>query len=125
PGVSSRLIFTPSYTNGAHESATDRCCRTAAGSWSETVVPSVTDPARGIVPVAARSASTSVVFPEPEWPTSTTLRTLLGSSTTGAGPATPFSWLFCAISGLPSTAGAQTFLGEQAHVSMGELASSP
>src|SRR5262249_49547464 len=54
------------------------------------------------VPVAARSASTSVVFPEPEWPTSTTLRTLLGSSTTGAGPATPFSWLFCAITRLPS-----------------------
>src|SRR4029079_18380871 len=91
-------------------------------SWSLTVVPSVTDPARGIVPVAASSASTSVVFPALEWPTTTTLRTLLGSSTTGAGPATPFSWLFCAISGLPSTAGARRiFIGEPAHVSVREL----
>ena len=61
------------------------------------MVPSVTEPARLIVPVTASSASTSVVFPEPEWPTSTTLRTLPGSSTTGTGPVTPFSWLFWAI----------------------------
>src|SRR5690606_32971825 len=47
------------------------------------------------------SASTRVVFPAPEWPTSTTLRTLLGSSTTGAGPVTPFSWLFCAMGAPP------------------------
>ena len=54
--------------SGAQERLTERCCRTAAGSWSETVVPSVTEPARLIVPVAASSASTSVVFPAPEWP---------------------------------------------------------
>ena len=41
---------------------------TAAGSWSLTVVPSATEPARLIVPVAASSASTSVVLPAPEWP---------------------------------------------------------
>ena len=98
PGVSSRLIFTPSCSSGAQESATERCCRTAAGSWSETVVPSTTEPARLIVPVAASSASTSVVFPEPEWPTSTTLRTLPGSVTTGAAaPVSPFSCVFCAM----------------------------
>ena len=64
--------------------ATERCWRTAAGSWSLTVVPSATVPARPIVPVAASSASTSVVLPAPECPTSTTLRTLPGSVTTGA-----------------------------------------
>ena len=84
----------PSCMSGAQARLTDRCCLTAAGSWSLTVVPSVTEPARLIVPVAASSASTSVVFPAPEWPTSTTLRTLPGSSTTGAGPVTPFSWPF-------------------------------
>src|SRR5690606_351872 len=41
--------------------------------------------------------STRVVLPAPECPTSTTLRTLPGCSTTGAGPVTPFSWPFCAI----------------------------
>ncbi len=54
-----------------------------------TVVPSVTVPARLIVPVAASRASTSVVFPEPEWPTSTTLRTLPGSVTTFSLPDNP------------------------------------
>ena len=34
--------------------ATERCCRTAAGSWSLTVVPSVTEPARLIVPVCGQ-----------------------------------------------------------------------
>src|SRR5262249_21840671 len=60
------------------------------------------EPTRPIVPVTPSSASTRVVFPAAECPTSTTLRTLPGSSTTGAGPATPFSWLFCAIVRLPS-----------------------
>jgi hypothetical protein len=102
PGVSKRLIFTPSCISGAQASTTERCWRTAAGSWSETVVPSVTEPARGIVWVAASNASTRVVFPEPEWPTSTTLRTLPGSVTTGAAaPVTPFSEAFCAMTSAP------------------------
>ena len=53
----------------------ERPRRCSTSSWSETVVPSSTRPARGIVPVAASSASTRVVLPAPEWPTSTTLRT--------------------------------------------------
>ncbi|GID65904.1 hypothetical protein Acy02nite_37850 [Actinoplanes cyaneus] len=70
------------------------------------MVPSVTVPARGIVPVAASSASTSVVFPAPEWPTSTTLRTLPGSVTTGAvAPASPFSEVFCAMPSAPVVSG--------------------
>ena len=91
----------PSCMNGAQARLTERCWRTAAGSWSLTVVPSVTEPARLIVPVTASSASASVVFPAPEWPTSTTLRTLPGASTTGAGPVTPFSCDFCAMARLP------------------------
>ena len=41
----------PSCSNGAQARLTERCWRTAAGSWSLTVVPSVTEPARLIVPV--------------------------------------------------------------------------
>ena len=57
PGVSMRLILMPSCTSGATASPTERCCRTAAGSWSHTVVPSVTVPALGTAPVAASNAS--------------------------------------------------------------------
>ena len=39
PGVSIRLILTSSCSSGATDSATERCWRTAAGSWSPTVVP--------------------------------------------------------------------------------------
>lgn len=73
----------PSCISGAQARATDRCWRTAAGSWSQTVVPSATEPAREMVPVAASSASTRVVLPAPECPTSTTLRIFAGSVTTG------------------------------------------
>src|SRR5947209_4480780 len=81
-----RLTLMPSCSNGASDSEMDRCWRTSASSKSLTVVPSSTRPARGIVPVATRRASTSVVLPAPEWPTSTTLRIRLGSSTVGALP---------------------------------------
>ncbi len=65
-------------------------------------MPSATVPARGIVPVAASRASTKVVLPAPEWPTSTTLRTLPGSVTTGAAaPLSPFSEVFCAMAAAP------------------------
>src|SRR4051794_28113042 len=76
----------PSCSNGASAKEMDRCWRTSASSKSLTVLPSSTRPARGIVPVATRRASTSVVLPAPEWPTSTTLRIRLGSSTVGALP---------------------------------------
>ena len=68
---------------------TERCWRTAAGSWSQTVVPSRTVPGRGIAPVCASSASTSVVFPDPDGPTRTTLRIRAGSVTVGAGVRPP------------------------------------
>src|SRR5258708_1744176 len=55
-----------------------------------------------MVAVAASSASTRGVLPEPEWPTSTTLRTLPGSVTTGAvAPLSPFSEVFCAMASAP------------------------
>ncbi len=55
-----------SKTNGASARLTERCCFTAAGSWSQTVLPSITVPARLTVPVAASNASISVVLPAPE-----------------------------------------------------------
>src|SRR4051795_3708024 len=73
-------MTTPSHSSGHTESATERCCATSTGSESLTVVPSVTEPARGIVPVAASSASTSVVLPAAECPTSATLRIFSGLS---------------------------------------------
>src|SRR3954451_9985584 len=91
--------------SGAQARLTERCCLIAAGSLSLTVVPSATEPARLIVPVAARRASTSVVLPAPECPTSTTFRTLLGESTTGAGPVTPFSAAFFPIAAPPYVRG--------------------
>ena len=78
--MSSRLITTLSHCSGHTESATERCWETSTGSWSLTVEPSTTVPARGMVPVAASSASTSVVLPPLEWPTSATLRIFSGLS---------------------------------------------
>src|SRR5690242_9535339 len=92
----------PSYSNGASVSEMDRCCLTSASSKSLVVVPSSTRPARGMVPVATRRASTSVVLPAPEWPTSTTLRIRLGSSTVGALPtAAPAGLDLSAMAALP------------------------
>src|SRR5215471_9700630 len=92
--------------SGARVRLTDRCCLISTSSKSLTVLPSSTRPARWIVPVTASSASTRVVLPAPEWPTSTTLRTLSGASTTGGGPVTPLSWVFCAIGAPPASRGA-------------------
>src|SRR5690606_6639428 len=78
-------VLSAPCSTGATDRDTDRCCSIAAGSWSHTVDPSVTDPARGIVLVCASSASTSVVLPEPEGPTSATLRISAGSDGAGAG----------------------------------------
>src|SRR6266566_7672908 len=82
----------PSYTSGATASPTERCWRTAAGSWSQTVVPSVMEPARLSTPVAASRASVRVVLPDPDGPTRTTLRTLAGSSTATATPFWAAAW---------------------------------
>src|SRR6185437_12321204 len=79
----------PACVNGAKVRLTERCCLISTSSKSLTVVPSSTLPIRWVVPVAASSASTRVVFPAPEWPTSTTLRTLSGWPAEGALPAAP------------------------------------
>ena len=89
PGVSIRLILTSSDMIGATARPTERCWWMAAGSWSQTVVPSTTEPARGSTPVAASKDSVRVVLPEPEGPTSAMLRTLAGSSTATAAPFWP------------------------------------
>src|SRR4051812_19241458 len=73
-------MTTLSHCNGHTDSATERCWETSTGSWSLTVDPSTIVPARGMVPVAASSASTSVVLPPAEWPTSATLRIFSGLS---------------------------------------------
>src|SRR5580693_8122876 len=76
----------PLCTMGSRVRLTERCCLTSTSSKSLTVVPSSMLPARWIVPVATRSASTRLDLPEPEWPTSTTFRTW---SAAGALPAAP------------------------------------
>src|SRR5579875_3661184 len=78
--MSSILITTLSHCSGHTDSPTERCWAISTGSWSLTVVPSTTLPTRGITSVAASSASTSVVLPAPEWPTSATLRIFSGRS---------------------------------------------
>src|SRR5579883_2907211 len=77
PGASRRLTFTPSTSKGAMAIDTDSWRDVSSGSKSHTVLPRSTDPCRGIVPVAASSASASVVFPAPWWPTRATLRILV------------------------------------------------
>src|SRR5215468_8305887 len=102
PGVSSRLTLTPAWISGASVRLADRCCLISTSSKSLTVVPSSTRPARWMVLVATSSASTSVVLPAPEWPTSTTLRTLLCWPAAGALPAAagPFlSVIACLLPG--------------------------
>src|SRR5450432_2307192 len=89
PGASRRLILTPLCSTGAKARETERWWRTSASSKSVVVVPSSTRPALGIAPLATSRASTRVVLPTPEWPTSTTFRILPGWSTVGAVPAAP------------------------------------
>src|SRR5215471_19359580 len=102
PGVSSRLTLTPPWISGASVRLAERCCLISTSSKSLTVVPSSTRPARWMVPVATSSASTSVVLPAPEWPTSTTLRTPTCWPAAGAPPAAldPFlSAIVCLLPG--------------------------
>src|SRR3954466_12983268 len=88
----------PLCSRGARDSDTDRCWRTSTSSLSQTVVPSSTRPARAIVPVLARSDSTSVVLPAPACPTRTTLRTLSAVRGSGALPASRCASFFMATS---------------------------
>lgn len=86
----------PFHSTGTRESCTERCCRCSISSWSETVPPSSTRPARFTAPAVSARASTSVVLPDPEWPTSTTFRTDVGRSAACALPAAP--GCVCALS---------------------------
>jgi len=86
-------MTTSSYRSGHTERTTERCWATSTGSASLTVVPSAIVPARPIAPVAASSASTSVVFPAAEWPTSATLRIFSGRSAVSMAA----TWVFVAV----------------------------
>ena len=74
PGASSTLIFTPFHSIGAVDSETEIPFRCSSGSWSDTVFPSSTVPIRVMAPEVKSIASRRVVFPDPPWPTSRTLR---------------------------------------------------
>src|SRR5260221_4036390 len=91
----------PLCVTGARVRLTERCCLTSTSSKSLTVVPSSTRPGRWIVPVATSRVSTRVVFPAPEWPTSTTFRTVSGWPAVGALPAAPDVPVFSAIRSPP------------------------
>src|SRR5258706_7061738 len=83
------LTLTSLWTNGARVRFTERCCLISTSSKSLTVLPSSTRPVRWMVPVSASNVSARVVFPAPEWPTSTTFRTFSGWPAVGALPAAP------------------------------------
>jgi hypothetical protein len=68
------LIFAPFHSTGAIDSETEMPRRCSSASWSETVVPSSTVPILVVAPAVKSIASSNVVFPEPAWPTSSTLR---------------------------------------------------
>jgi len=74
PGVSSRLTLRSSHSNEDMAAVIDIWRAFSSGSVSDTVVPSITDPIRLIVPAWNSSASCSDVLPLPRWPTSATLR---------------------------------------------------
>src|SRR5438034_77864 len=77
----------PSYSSDARARPTDRCWWISASSLSQTVVPPTTEPGLVSTPEATSNASTSVVLPPPDGPTSTTLRMAAGLSAVGAAPA--------------------------------------
>src|ERR1700690_4023122 len=72
------LILWPWYSNAASASEAEipRCV--SSGSKSVVVVPSSTRPRRLIAPELYRSASASVVLPDPPCPTRATLRIFAG-----------------------------------------------
>src|SRR3954447_7093747 len=87
PGVSIRLTLVSRWTSAATASEMLRPWTCSDSSKSVTVVPSRTEPARGIAPEAASRVSANVVFPDPAGPTSTTLRIRSGLLATRSWPA--------------------------------------
>src|SRR5438067_10021349 len=75
-----RLTLWPSHSKGASDRATEIVRLTSSGSKSVVVVPSSTRPTRLMAPAQCSSASVSVVFPAPPWPTRATLRILAGGN---------------------------------------------
>jgi hypothetical protein len=65
PGVSRRFTFTSFTVNGARAVAMESWRAISSGSKSQVVVPFSIDPRRAMAPVEAKSASASVVLPEP------------------------------------------------------------
>ena len=92
PGVSSRFTLTPLTVKGARLVEMESWRATSSGSKSMTVVPFSTDPRRAMAPVAASSASASVVLPAPWCPTRATLRIAVGSCGTWSSVLRPFRW---------------------------------
>src|SRR5580700_12053815 len=83
----------PLCTRGASVRLTERCCLISTSSKSLTVVPSSMLPCRWMVPVAASSASTRLVLPDPEWPTSTTFLTWSAAGALPAAPPAPLGFV--------------------------------
>src|SRR5262245_23243477 len=91
------LTLTPSCSSEASARPTDRCCAISASSKSHTVLPSTVEPCLVSTPEATSRASTSVLLPPPDVPTSTTLRMAAGLSAVGAAPA---PWEVVALSAM-------------------------
>jgi hypothetical protein len=68
------LTLTPFHSTGAIASETLMPFLVSSGSKSLTVLPSSTRPIRVTALDANNIASSKVVFPDPPWPTSRTLR---------------------------------------------------
>ena len=75
PGVSIRFTCLPPVVKLVMAASSECSSSFSMGSKSHTVVPLLTLPGAGTTPVAASSASTRVVFPEPAWPIRAMLRT--------------------------------------------------
>src|SRR3954454_20690630 len=79
PGVSTRLTLRSFHSNEASEAEIDICRAFSSSSWSETVVPSATDPSRLTAPAWYSKASCNEVLPLPRCPTRATLRIRSGA----------------------------------------------
>src|SRR5438309_3343584 len=79
PGVSTRLIFVPSWVNEARAMLMVKWRFCSSGSVSRMLVPSSTLPRRVVAPTAWRMDSTRLVLPDPPWPTTATFLIFVGS----------------------------------------------
>ena len=93
PGVSIRLILRSCHSKEFSAAEIDICRACSSGSASETVLPSGTEPSRVVAPASNNRASCSAVFPDPRWPTRTTLRMRSAGGRSPAGRIMPPSWL--------------------------------